>query len=449
MGLMPRGHLKSTIAVVADSIRLALAQPNHARVLIASETATLAEKFLHQIKGHFESNRLLRGLFPELVPTRFTGPGVVWRSDMATIQRDAILDSPTWQTVGVGGQIVGSHFTRIKADDLIGFDSLKSAATMNRAKSWVEYMQPLLIDHNTDIIDFIGTRWTLNDLYAHIMQLYGAELAVFTRRAIEDGKIIFPQKFTWQYYENLQRTNPAQWAAQFENNPLSDIHGELPVTALRSFRFSYDEQDVILQSGRRYAIEQLDRVLTADPNSGSALAPDTAAISVQGISPEDDVVVLESWSARVSPSDFVDKIFQTARRWDVRVVGIEEAGQQNTQHYFERKSQSENYWPQVEALKPSSRGKGSWEKGEGGGKADRIRSYMEPVIKSGLLHTLASQTVLREQIGQFPNCILWDELDALAYGPVLWNKPETAEVIESRSDTVRKLLMRRNPVSGY
>jgi hypothetical protein len=152
---------------------------------------------------------------------------------------------------------------------------------------------------------------------------------------------------------------------------------------------------------------------------------------------------------RVSPSDFVDKIFQTARRWDVRVVGIEEAGQQNTQHYFERKSQSENYWPQVEALKPSSRGKGSWEKGEGGGKADRIRSYMEPVIKSGLLHTLASQTVLREQIGQFPNCILWDELDALAYGPVLWNKPETAEVIESRSDTVRKLLMRRNPVSGY
>lgn len=451
LGLMPRGHLKSTIATVGDSIRIALAEPNHARILIASETATLAEKFLGQIKGHFESNRILRGLFPELIPERFTGPGVVWRSDMATVRRDVVLDSPTWQAVGVGGQIVGSHFTRIKCDDLIGFDALKSAATMSKAKAWVDYMQPLLIDHNVDIIDFIGTRWTVSDLYAHIMEMFGEEIGVFTRSAIEDGEIIFPQKYNWTRYENIQRTNPHLWAAQYNNNPLSDAYSDLPVGSLRSFGFSNDGQDVILQGGKRWSIEQLDRVLTADPNSGSLVAPDCAAYSVQGVTPEDDVVVLESWGDRVTSPDFVDKLFGAARRWDVRVVGIEKAGQQNTGQYFEQKCRQENFHPRVEALTPSSRGSGSWEKAEGkdAGKADRIRSFMQPVIKSGRLHLLPSQESLRQQITQFPGCLLWDELDALAYGPLLWQKPATKEEEERSEGVVERLLARMNSTTGY
>lgn len=444
LGLMPRAHLKSTIATVGDGIRLALAEPDNARILIASETSTLAEKFLGQIKGHFENNKVLRSLFPELLPPRFSGPGVTWRADMATIQRNVTLDSPTWQVTGVGGSIVGSHFTRIKCDDLIGFDASRSPAAMAYAKAWVDAIEPLLVNQHSDVIDFIGTRWSRNDLYAHIMEGYGKALSVFTRRAIEDGQIIFPQLHTWDEYERIQRINPALWAAQYENNPLSQTQSDFPIGALRHFRFSADEQFVITETlgdtpGKRYAIEHLDRVLTADPNSGRLVAPDAAAISVQGFSPDDEVFVLESWSGRVSPSDFVDQIYRLARRWDVRVVGIEQAGQQNTDHYFKLKAEREGYTVKLVPLKPGTKQS----------KEDRVRARLEPVIRSGLLHLLPSQSVLRQQLSEFPDTILWDEVDALAYGTDLWIKPERQEAIERRGDVMKKLLGMRSRITGY
>lgn len=439
LGLMPRAHLKSTIATVGDSIRLALLEPDRARILIASETSTLAEKFLGQIKGHFETNRVLRSLFPELIPPRFTGPGVSWRNDMATIQRDVTLDSPTWQAIGVGGAITGSHFTRIKCDDLIGFEAIRSPAAMAYAKAWVDTIEPLLVNQNDDVIDFIGTRWSRNDLYAHIMEGYMDALAVYTRRAVENGEIIFPQLHTWEEYERIQRINPAQWAAQYENNPLSSTNSDFPIDSVLHYRLSHDEQTVHTPKGKKWDIEQLDRVLTADPNSGSLVAPDAAAISIQGVSPDDEVFVLESWSGRVTPSDFVNQIYRLARRWDVRVVGIEKAGQQNTQHYFEKKRDEENYSVRVEPLIPGTKQS----------KEDRVRAALEPVIRSHLLHILPSQTTLRQQLAEFPDTILWDEVDALGYGPQLWRKPVRKEEVEKRSGVVKNLLAMRNSITGY
>lgn len=439
LGLMPRAHLKSTIATVGDSIRLALDEPDNARVLIASETSTLAEKFLGQIKGHFESNRVLRSLFPELILPRFSGPGITWRNDMATLPRNVTLDSPTWQAIGVGGAIVGSHFTRIKCDDLIGFEALRSPAAMAQAKAWVEYIEPLLVNQNDDVIDFIGTRWSRNDLYAHVMEMYLDALGVFTRRAIENGEIIFPELHTWEEYERIQRVNPVLWAAQYENNPLAETHSDFPIDSVSTFRFSHDEQKVYTPKGKSWDVEHLDRVLTADPNSGSLVAPDAAAISVQGVSPDDEVFVLESWSGRVSPSEFVNQIYRFARKWDVRVVGIEKAGQQNTDHYFKIKAEQESYSVRVEPLVPGSKQS----------KEDRVRARLEPIIRSHLLHILPSQTILRQQLAEFPDTILWDEVDALAYGTELWRKPARKEEIERRGSVVKKLLAMRNSVTGY
>lgn len=439
MALMPRAHLKSTIGTVGDSIRLALDEPDNARILIASETSTLAEKFLGQIKGHFESNRVLRSLFPELILPRFSGPGITWRNDMATLPRNVTLDSPTWQAIGVGGAIVGSHFTRIKCDDLIGFEAIRSPAAMAQAKAWVEYIEPLLVNQNDDVIDFIGTRWSRNDLYAHVMEMYLEALGVFTRRAIENGEIIFPELHTWDEYERIQRTNPTLWAAQYENNPLGSNNSDFPIDSVLTYRFSHDEQKVTTPKGKSWDIEFLDRVLTADPNSGSLVAPDAAAISVQGVSPDDEVFVLDSWSGRVTPSDFVDQIYRMARRWDVRVVGIEKAGQQNTDHYFRLKAEQENYSIRIEPLIP----------GPKQSKEDRVRAALEPIIRSQLLHLLPSQNVLRQQLSEFPDTILWDEVDALAYGPRLWRKPVRRETLEKRTGVVNRLLSMRSSITGY
>ena len=442
LGLMPRTHLKSTIATIADSVRLVLRDPEDSRNLIIGETATTAEKFLLETKGHFEKNKLLQTLFPELIPSRFSGPGVTWSMSMATIVRSSVWREPSWQAIGVGGAIVGGHFTRIKCDDLIGFEAARSPAKMEEAKAYVGNIEALLVDQHTDVIDWIGTRWALNDLYAHIIEGYRQELAIFTREAIESGSIIFPQKHTWEEYERIQRISPAVWFAQYCNNPVAAGQADLDVAAVRSFKFSHDGLQVLFADDRgipkQWRLDELDTVLTADPNSGSLVAPDAAAITVPALSPDNEVFVLDSWCGRVTPSMFVDEIFVRVKRWRPREVGIEKAGQQNTQHYFEKKMREEDSYIKVTPLNPGGRA-----------KPDRIRARLEPIIRSGQLHLLPSQVSLRKQIAEFPNCVLWDELDALAYFTDISRKPMRTENQKERTKVLSLVMARRSKRTGY
>jgi hypothetical protein len=282
------------------------------------------------------------------------------------------------------------------------------------------------------------------------MDTYEGTLSVFTRSAIEDGKIIFPQLHTWEEYQRLQTKTPLVWFAQYVNDPRAEGGTDFSVEKVGFFQFTSDGKavrfrDVLTGSEKEWLLSQLDIVLTADPNSGSLLAPDMAAIAVTGISPDDEVFTLTMWSGRVTPSDFVEKIFSVAQQWKPRIVGIEEAGQQNTKHYFEKKLMEEDISFRVVPLKPY-RGRQT--------KEDRIRGNLQPVIDGGQLYTLQGHTVLRKQIADFPqnaryDNALIDELDALAYGPDVWKKPMRTENMESRVKKIKLLLRRRSSITGY
>ena len=442
--LMPRGHLKTTIATIADSIRIALNDPDETRLLIAGETSTTAEKILSELKGHWEDNKLLRGLFPELIPPRMAGPGVQWSTTVASLNRSRRHKEATWNTIGVGGASIGSHYTRIKCDDLIGTEAFNSPTVMEAAIKWVSNIDALLVSAHTDIIDFVGTRWSRNDLYAYVMDHYGSRMSVFIREAIEDGEIIFPELHSWEEYKTLQEKTPHIWYAQYANNPISGGYTDFPVGALRTYTFDSTGQNVILEKDNtliKWSINELDRVIRADPKGANPNTGDPAAICVDGVTPDDDIVLLDEWHGWVSPSDFVDKIFEKWKRWRPRVVGIEKAGQQSTAHYFERKAKAEKVYIRTEPLKPKNKN-----------KIERIRNAIEPILASRRLYCLPSQTVFRRLIAEFPDTSPIDPLDIFAYGVEegMWRKPLRQEDMEE-SRKVLKFVMRRyrNPRTGY
>lgn len=444
LGLMPRTHLKTTIAGVADSIKVVLNDPDEARVLIAGETSTTAEKILSEIQGHWQKTELLRLLFPELVPPRFAGPGVKWSNTIASINRKRDYKEGSWNTIGVGGASVGSHFSRIKCDDLIGLEAMRSPAAMAAAIAWVSNIDSLLIDQHTDIIDFIGTRWSRRDLYNFVMELYGDRMAVFLREAIENGEIIFPQKHTIEEYQTMQLKTPQIWFSQYCNNPLAAGKNDFPEDGIQLCYYNTDGNIVLLKpdgSKVTWKIEDLDRVTAADPNAGDLQSPDTAAIVTTGVTPDDDIVVLESWSGRISPSDFVDKIFTSWKRWRPRVVGIEKAGQQSTEHYFNKKLEEEEIYIRVIPLKPANRN-----------KIDRIRMATEPLIRSKKVYMLLTQTILRKAVAEFPDTHPIDELDCFAYGTEegMWRTPYRQSDVDE-NEKVLKFIMknRRNKRTGY
>jgi len=441
--LLPRAHLKSTIKTVADSLRIVLRDPEYVRILIASETATQAQKFLSEIKQHWEKNELLQALYPEMIPPKFSGPGSDWSQARATLNRKSGWKDPHFQAIGVGGAVTGAHYSHIVCDDLIGLDAYRSGARMAEAKEWNDSIEPLLINQNRDFIDWVGTRWSPNDLYSHIMEFYGADIAVYTRSAIENGEIIFPELHSWEEYTRLQTKNPALWFAQYENNPVTGGPVDIPYDALMPYYLTPDSQEAVTTfedgSEKRQRISDMDRVITVDPNSGSPLAPDMAAIMCHGMTADDETFCLEAWSDRANPHDFVQRILQMARRWKPRVVGIEKAGQQNTLFYFEKLCREEGFHVRVEPLEPKGRN-----------KEDRIRYYMQPVVASGRYFILPSQTTLRQQIKDFPHNLLIDELDAAAYAFELLRKPLREKKDQRQRNRLLRMIMHtRNPRTGY
>lgn len=441
LGLMPRAHLKTTLATVTDSVRHGVRDPENCRILIINETFDGAADIVDEIKGHFEKNKLLRSLYPEAIPEKFAGPGVDWGRGSATLPRQrTVYKESTWMAAGVGTAVVGKHFPRIKVDDIIGFEASNSPAKMEEAKAFIRVIEPLLVNQATDIIDYTGTRWLLHDVYGYLMQFYKSRLAVFAREAIENGKIIFPEMHTMEEYQTLMDEAPDTWYSQYCNNPLAAGQIEFP-NMVREFRFSLDGESVELidpDKIKRYKISELNRYITVDPNGGERRAPDEAAISIQGITPDNDVVVLEDFGGRPTPSEFVDLIFEKAKRWDAHELGIEKVGMSTTYHYFNEKAREEDYHIHVVPLTP--------------GRLDkrvRIRKRLEPVLRSKRLYALSTQTGIRGQIAHFPQTELIDRMDALAYGPELWRKPLRIEDEEENEKVLKLVMSRRSRRTGY
>lgn len=476
MFLMHRGSLKTTLATITDSVGDALENPDHCRILILNEIELNAIGFLSEIKSHFENGEVLRALFPELLPERTGGPGSKWSTSQACLRRSTSYKEWTWTAAGIGKALAGNHYTKIKPDDLIGFEARESPAAMRYAISFAKTLEPLLIDMDEDFIDFVGTRWSINDLYKEMLRAYGEDMSYFAREDIERvpelplevlraagfdrvvgskeklgdeavlAKIgtmqpIFPKKFSLKQLHRLSTIDPVLYYAQYKNNPIADGIKDFDATKIHWFDFDsvgnvvYRDEHGYL---RRWSRDQLDIVMTCDPNSGSLTATDFPAIVVSAVSPKDQIFVLDAWSRRVLPDAFVDQIYDMWNRWQPRVLGIEEAGQQSTKFYFNKKAKELKVYIFQKPIKPKNRDKES-----------RIRKALQPLVNTGKVYLRKDQTTLRHQFQFHPDLDNDDEIDALAYGTELWRAPLSQSEIDEGEEAAAQLLAARNATTGY
>jgi hypothetical protein len=256
----------------------------------------------------------------------------------------------------------------------------------------------------------------------------------------ENGKLIFPEKYNWKFLRRIQDETPDIWAAQYMNDPTSDVTTDFDGSSVRYFQFDVEGNVVFRDQGavRRWHWSQLDRVVTVDPNGGSKQAPDEAAIVVSGVAPDENVFTLAVYAGRPTPTEFTEKLFKICQRWRPRIVGIEKAGQQQTRHNFEEKMKKELVFYLLTDLKHGNRD-----------KTDRIRTSLEPVIASQRLFILRSQSGLDHQLKNFPDITNDDQVDALAYASELWRTPVGIEQQKKNVQAVKTLLARRNPRTGY
>lgn len=439
MVLMPRGFLKSTICTISDSIRHAICDPN-TRILIINEVEENAIGFLKELKNHWTGDGWLPRLFPELLPDRVAGPGSDWAQSAASVKRPTQRKESTWTAMGVGGSAMSKHFGRIKCDDLVGRRAKGSAQEMQNTTAWTKDA-PSLLDRLEDPLEFIGTRKAIGDTYEVMMERWPDMLVFIMEPFGKDGETNFP-KISTRSLRGFMVESPEEWAHDYMNNPIGEGGTDWDANLVQYFELvgrSVQFIDVLTGKKKSWRLHELDTVIAVDPNSGKKHAPDKAAIVVKGTSPDREEFVLSSRSERWSPEELISETFADCKKWNPRVVGIEEAGQQNTIFYFELRCMKEQQYFTIQPLKHKNKE-----------KEQRIRNGLDTPLKSRLLYFLRSQTTVVGQVQMFPQLQEHnkDEIDALASSSQLGREGLAEKEAQEAVEAERKILARRG-VTGY
>ncbi len=453
--LLPRSHYKSTLFTISDSIQIVLPDdigdqpyprnlgPN-TRVLISHETSEAAARFLHSITGHFISNPLLMGLFPECVPN--PRQQRINKLELE-LPRNSIWSEPTIDTVGVAGRSQGRHYNYIKCDDIYGAAARDSKAERESTILWVDNLQSLLISPKSDHIDFVGTRWAHDDVYNHIHKIYGSKLVKYIRACeeyvIENGqkvkRPIFPEEFATEDLEILKK-NRVVWNAQYANNPFEG-GSKFDPAWLRFYNWAGTSRNrkVVKFNGAESAettvidTDEMDRIILIDPAmSGSA------GFLVTGTDPKMDIYILEAMKKEWKPPELIEEIFKQVLKWRPRIVAIEEVLFSGLfQHWLQREMQVRGIQFKIVPVKT------------GGRKKEARVLGLSNYFSSGQIYFNESQKDLIEEYYEFGATEDYHMLDALAYGPELWRVGVNTKKLDYMRQVEAKFMEGRDPQTGY
>lgn len=438
--LMARGNFKSTIVTISHSIQVALPVtdedlsydgwwfdtnetphyklgelpwPNNlgteVKLLIAHETHESAARFLYSITNHFTNNSLLMGLFPEAVPSPRKVRINKWELELP---RTTIGNpEPTFDTLGVGGKSQGRHYNYIKLDDIFGDKARDSEAESETTREWFDNIQSFFSTFLKDKLDLTGTRYSLDDVYAHAEERYGNQLVKYVRKIEEPDPanpgqtvITFPEEFTPESLEILKK-NKKVFNAQYLNDPEQSGKGFDPLW--EKFFYWITPYTIAIIQGRDRElinIRDLDVVILIDPGESNS-----GGFIVTGMDWRQRIFSLASLRLELKPPELTDLVFRSVVKWQPRTVAIES-------DFF--MSVFEHWWMSEMRLRgqrfhitPVHTRKRA--------KDDRINGLSNYYASGQVYHNEAQEELHSEfkRWGKTKNIHI---LDALAYGPEVW-----------------------------
>jgi hypothetical protein len=451
--LLPRGHFKSTLMksyilwrLVGGGLR-GEDDPRNLRFLMVGESASVAEKGLRDIKWQIENNQLLQWLFPEIIPPDIGN--TKWAEDEILLPRLKSFDESTITTAGVGAKRTGFHFDIIIYDDIIGEKAANSLAVMKESIEWFQYAPGLLNDQETSEELIVGTRWKYGraDLYGWIM----AELPFGThesgrpmgftwyeRAAIEDDRVIFPERFSIAKLEEIRRREKDyKFSCQYMNRPSSPEGADFPEELLKSFRVVEDDEgraNKLLPSDGSAPVylRHLVRVSFYDPSAGGKSATAENALIFAGMDHLRRVFVLAAWSRNCGFRAAIEKWLMLNDQFLCYNNYYECVGAQKEVEEIVREVLSQLVCRVCNKTHKRLNPLPSKPPGGKTIKEERIRLWCQNVVEEERLYIREGLVELRRQITSFPHGDLVDQFDALAGAIHYLRPPLSQEEFESR-----------------
>ena len=214
--LTPRGHLKSSLITIGKTIQFVLNNQN-IRIKIVNASYDKATEFLAEIKLHLQDERMVN-LFPEILYENPAGESDLWRENKINVKRTKIVSSATVEILGIMTGNIGKHCDIIIFDDLHDDKNTKTAELIKvvkqRYRLYLSVLEPRGLRIN------VGTRWKKEDQYGDLLK---SGIKCIRREDIEDGKVIFPEKFTEEILRAIKiELGSHFYYLQYKNRVLSD-----------------------------------------------------------------------------------------------------------------------------------------------------------------------------------------------------------------------------------
>src|SRR6516225_8058740 len=330
LDLWAREHGKSSIITFGLTIQDILNNPE-ITVGIFSYSRPIAKAFLRQIKVEFETNEMLRSLFPDILWANPQRDSPKFSEDDGIIVRRK--GNPKESTVEAWGLVdstpVSKHFKLLVYDDVVTGESVSTSDMI--AKTTTAWERSLALSSEGGVVRYIGTRWHYADTYRTILE----RRAAIERRhpATIDGTaggepVLFSRE---RLAETRQRMGPYTFAAQFLLDPAAERDQAFHDDWLRYF----DPDEGSTDEMRKY--------LLVDPASSKKKGSDYTVMAVIGLGADQNYYLLDAVRDRLNLTERGDKLFGLHRKWRPERVGYEKYGMQADIEYVREKQRRDNY----------------------------------------------------------------------------------------------------------
>lgn len=399
--LVPRATFKSTFFTVGKTLQ-DIARNRDERILIANATQTNAQNFLFEIKDHLTKNQTFLELYTNYKgkDTPFYNKRLRWNENEIELDgRSLGIKEATISTIGVGGNLVSQHYSRILADDLV---NLENSATRYQALKVIDWWKKAfsLLDYDGEMV-VIGTRWSYFELYSWMLEQLGGEIDYYIRGAYkEDGSLYFPEVLNEQKLQELRKIQGSfTFSSFYLNNPIDE---ETAIIKKHQIRYYGDLEEKSLP-------KNLAIFSVCDPAVSQQESADYSSIVTVGVDYDDNWYVLEVFRGQWSVGELVLNLFSTFLKWKPITMSIEIIGQaqalMNPIYAEEDKRLKEGkpvYLPLVEV---KSRPPYT--------KEMRIRSVLQPRFERGKIFIRRDMADLEEELLRFPKSAHDDIIDPL------------------------------------
>lgn len=339
LDLWSREHYKSTIITYGKTIQDILAShgddpmPEWKGVEptfgIFSCTRPIAKGFLRQIKREFETNTLLKNIFPDVIWENCQRDAPKWSEDDGIIlKRRTNPKESTLEAWGiVDGQPTSKHFTGLIYDDVVTKESVTTPDMI--AKVTESWELSLNLGSAGGFRRYIGTRYHFNDTYRTIMSRDVAKPRIYpaTVDGTPDGEPVLIEKEALQFKRKAM--GPYTFACQMLLNPVADEN--------QGFKRDW----IKYHQGTDGA--GMNKYILVDPANEKKKSNDYTVFAVVGLGSDENYYLLDLVRDRLNLLQRCETLFSLHRKWRPITVGYEHYGMMADIQYMKERMSKENY----------------------------------------------------------------------------------------------------------